>query len=236
MDLDLGDGFTFSAEGLDTTLAGRVKVTSGGGTLAGRGTISAVRGTYYAFGQRLTIERGRLIFAGPLDNPALDIVALRKNLAVEAGVELTGTVKVPQVRLVSMPPVPDGEKLAWLVTGRGLDRATAADLSTLSLASAALLGSGGRPISAQIAQRFGLDDIAFRSGGVRRANGDPPLAGQVVSFGKRLTDDLTIAYEQGLTIASNALRIEYALTRTLTLRAEAGTISSIGVFYRRAFE
>ncbi len=237
LDLDLGDGLTFTAEGLDTMFAGRVRITSDGGALAGRGTISAARGTYYAFGQRLTIDRGRLIFDGPLDNPALDIVALRRNLAVEAGVELTGTVRVPQVRLVSTPPVSDGEKLAWLVTGRGLDRASAADLSTLSLASAALLGSGGRPVTAQIAQRFGLDDIAVRSGGVaRRTNGDAPLAGQVVSFGKRLSDNLTIAFEQGLTVASNALRIEYALTRTLTLRAEAGTVSNIGVFYRRAFE
>ena len=38
-------------------------------------------------------------------------------------------------------------------------------------------------------------------------------------------------YEQGLTVATNALRIEYALSRTLTLRAEAGTVSSLGLYY-----
>ncbi len=70
-----------------------------------------------------------LLFDGPVDNPALDVVALRKNIAVEAGVELTGTVKVPRVRLVSNPPVPDGEKLSWLLTGQGLDRANRADLA-----------------------------------------------------------------------------------------------------------
>ena len=72
------------------------------------------------FGQRLTIERGRLIFDGPIDNPALDIVALRKNLQVEAGVKVTGTARVPRVELTSEPPVPDGEKLSWLVLGQGL--------------------------------------------------------------------------------------------------------------------
>ena len=37
-------------------------------------------------------------------------------------------------------------------------------------------------------------------------------------------------------MATNALRIEYALTRTLTLRAEAGTVSSLGLYYRRTFD
>ena len=54
--------------------------------------IRTVDGTYIAFGQKLTIDRGRVIFDGPPDNPALDVVALRKNLAVEAGIEITGSL------------------------------------------------------------------------------------------------------------------------------------------------
>ena len=116
--LDLGRNLRFAAEGLDTHLAGRLKLTSrAGGVLEGRGTIRTVRGTYWAFGQRLDIDRGRVIFDGPLANPSLDIVALRRNLAVEAGVEITGNVRVPIVRLTSNPPVPDSEKLSWLLTG-----------------------------------------------------------------------------------------------------------------------
>ena len=58
----------------------------------------------------------------------------------------------------------------------------------------------------------------------------------MVAFGKRITDRLSLVYEQGLTVASNALRIEYALTRTLTLRAEAGVVSSVGLYFRRTFD
>jgi translocation and assembly module TamB len=57
-----------------------------------------------------------------------------------------------------------------------------------------------------------------------------------VSIGKRLTDKLSVAWEQGLTVATNALRIEYALTTSLSVRAEAGTVSGLGLFYRRNFE
>jgi hypothetical protein len=37
-------------------------------------------------------------------------------------------------------------------------------------------------------------------------------------------------------VATNALRMEYALSRTLTLRAEAGVVGSFGIYYRRSFD
>ena len=40
-------------------------------------------------------------------------------------------------------------------------------------------------------------------------------------FGKRISDRLSLGYEQGLSLASSALRLEYALSRQVTLRAEA---------------
>jgi translocation and assembly module TamB len=230
----LGRDFRFSGEGLDTRLAGRVHVTTTpAGTLAGEGTIRAVAGTFSAFGQRLEIDRGRLIFAGPVDNPALDVVALRKNLAVEAGVELTGTVKVPRVRLVSNPPVPDNEKLSWLLTGHGTEGASRNDLAMLGAASASLFAKGDKPITQRIANSIGLDDISVRDSGSTITG---QTSSQVVAFGKRISDRLNLVYEQGLTAATNALRIEYTLTRTLTLRAEAGIVSSLGLYYRRTFD
>ncbi|MEO6565103.1 MAG: translocation/assembly module TamB domain-containing protein, partial [Casimicrobiaceae bacterium] len=234
LDVGFGSNFRFSGDGLETRLEGRVQVTNdAAGVLFANGTIRAVEGTYYVFGQRLVIDRGNLVFNGRADNPGLDVVALRKNLAVEAGVEVLGTVRVPRVRLVSNPPVPDGEKLSWLITGQGLDRASRADLAALSAASASLLGGGKTPLSTQIANRLGLDDISFRESSAAATGG---ASGQVVALGKRISDRLSIVYEQGLTVASNALRIEYALSQTLTLRAEAGTVSSVGIFFRRVYK
>jgi len=234
LEVALGDDLRFTGEGLDTGLAGTLRVaTAANGTLVARGSIRAVSGTYFVFGQRLEIDRGQLIFDGPADNPAIDVVALRKNLAVEAGVEVTGTVRVPRVRLVSNPPVSDGEKLSWLMTGQGLDRASRADLAALGSASASLLGKGQRPLTTTFANSLGLDDISLRERSNAVTSG---TTSQVVAFGKRINDKLTLVYEQGLTVANNALRLEYALTRTLTLRAEAGLISSLGVYFRRTYD
>jgi translocation and assembly module TamB len=184
-----------------------------------------VRGAYHAFGQRLELERGRLIFDGPVDNPRLDIRAMRKRQAVEAGVEVLGTVRSPFVRVVSDPALPEHEALSWLVLGRGSRDASTGDLAMLPLAAAALLNQGQS--DGGIAGRFGLDSI-----GMRRDT----VAGQIVTVGKRVTDDLYVVYEQGTGAAAQALKLEYNLGQRWLVRAEAGTTSAIGLFFRWAFD
>ena len=236
LELDFGERFEIIGEGLDAVVAGKVHViTAADGTLTGRGAINAERGTYTAYGQRLTIERGKLYFDGPLDNPGLDVLAVRKNLQVEAGVEVTGTVRVPRVQLTSTPPVPDNEKLSWLVVGHGLDRASNADLSALQIAFAAATDPNAPPIGQRVARTLGLDDISVRAADTSRTT-TSGAAGQVVALSKRLTDNLSLIYEQGLSVANNAVKIEYALTRGLTLRAEAGVVSGVGIYYSRSFD
>jgi len=233
LELDFGDRFAFVGEGFDTGLAGKVRVkTTDAGELVANGTIQAVRGTYTAFGQRLTIERGELYFVGPVDNPGLDVFALRKNLAVEAGVEVTGTVRVPRVQLTSNPPVPDNEKLAWLVLGHGLDNTTGAEAAALQAALGALAGVGGAPFGQRIARAFGVDDISLRASDATRTG----TGGQMVAVTKRLTDKLSLVYEQGLSVANNALKIEYSLSRNVTLRAEAGFVNGFGIYYSHSFD
>ncbi|HVF65798.1 MAG TPA: translocation/assembly module TamB domain-containing protein [Casimicrobiaceae bacterium] len=233
LEVALGRNLRFSGEGLDARLAGRVQITSkGGGSAMGKGVIRTVRGTYYAFGQRLDIERGRIIFDGPLDNPSLDIVALRKNLAVEAGVEIIGTVRAPLVRLTSEPPVPDNEKLAWLLTGGPSGSASARESAVIAAAASALSGRGGKPLTQRIAQQIGLDDISVAQ---RASTSSDPLSGQVVTLGKRVTDRLYVAYEQGISIASNMLRLEYVLSRYMTIAVFAGTESGVSLNFRRSW-
>jgi translocation and assembly module TamB len=233
LDLGLGPNFRFSGGGLESRLEGRVRFTNdAAGVLFAKGTIRAAEGTYTAFGQRLVIDRGNLIFDGRADNPGLDVLALRRNLAVEAGVEVQGTVRAPIVRLVSNPPVPEGEQLSWLITGQGLNRASSADLLALSAASASLLSGGQRPLASLLQSRLGVDDVSVREAG-SAAGGGP--SGQVIALSRRISDRLSVVYEHGLTAANNALRMEYALSQTLTLRASAGTVGSFGVYFWRAF-
>lgn len=232
--LDFGNDLHLIGQGLDAWISGRVVLTNPGGELVARGTVRTQRGTYTAFGQRLQIDRGQLTFNGAADNPALDILAMRKNQAVEAGVAVTGTVRTPLVRVVSEPAVSEGEALSWLMLGRGPADASRADLAMLPLAAASLFGKG-QPGGTSIASRFGLDTLAVRGSGGGNANAGA-LSNQVVAVGKRISHRLYVIYEQGLGGATNVLKIEYNLSRRLVLRAEAGEVSAAGLFFRHVFD
>src|SRR6185369_2244730 len=77
LDLDLttelGSRFVFAGAGLNTRLAGEVRLTARGRDLPrASGSIRTRGGRYEAYGQKLEIERGILSFNGLPDNPALD--------------------------------------------------------------------------------------------------------------------------------------------------------------------
>lgn len=65
--------------------------------------MSLDEGTFHAYGQDLRITKGLLIFAGPADNPTLEIEAVRNSETTEddvtAGVQVTGTASAPKVEL-----------------------------------------------------------------------------------------------------------------------------------------
>jgi translocation and assembly module TamB len=228
--LDFGDRFRIIGRGLNTALAGKIRVQTGpAGNLVAKGSVRTVRGTYMAFGQRLDLERGRLIFDGPIDNPALDIRAMRKMPSVEAGVELAGTLRKPFVRVVSEPAMPENEALSWLILGHAPGDATGADLTMLPVAAAALLGQDDAGTGG-VAQKFGLDSIGLRGGG------GGTTGSQFVTFGKRVADNIYVVYEQSLGAMANVLKLEFNLTRRVLLRAETGETSGLGIFYRWAFD
>jgi translocation and assembly module TamB len=246
----MGSSFYFNGRGLKSRLAGELRVRSDGrGALRGSGSIRTRGGTFDAYGQHLTIERGIVNFQGPLDNPGLNVVALRKNLPVEAGVEVTGTVLAPQVKLVSEPNVPDAEKLSWIVLGRGQDQAGGADAGLLMAAAGAILGGQGEGISAQLARGLGLDELSVVT--ATSGNGDSRLptttvaggqssrdasvAQQIVTVGKRLSTDAFLSFEQSLAGAESIVKITYYLTRRLSLIGRAGTDNSIDLFYTYSF-
>ena len=219
------------------------------------GTVRVRQGTYTAYGQRLEIERGQVVFNGALDNPVLDIVAMRRNQVVEAGVALGGTVLSPRLRLVSTPDVPDAQKLSWLVLGVGLDDvSTAGQGAALQAAAATLFGSNDGGLSAGLAGALGLDVLTVRgasAGGVFDPNFGASFPGQassggvpagtaatqnVVAIGKRLSSRVLLTYEQGLRGVWNLLRIQYDITNRLSIRAQAGTDSAVDMLYFYSFD
>ena len=237
LDIDLGREFRIRGAGLNGRLEGTLHVASAGvGLPRAVGTLTVEEGTYAVYGQKLDIDRGVLTFAGPIHNPGVDLYAVRKNpqpsLAgntVEAGVEVRGSALVPRAKLVSVPNVPDTEKLSWLVLGRGLESSSQTDFSLLSTAASGLLGGGqAAAVQAKIAGALGVDEFGI----------SPPGVGQggLLTLGKRISSRLFVAYEQGLGKVSNILKVRYTLSKRWAVQAQAGTESAVDALFTISFD
>ena len=232
--LDLGERFFIKGKGLDAQVGGSLRVRVDDGQLPrANGSIEVVKGTYAAYGQKLVIRRGILAFSGPIDNPGLNILAVRPvpeiEGNVEAGVEVRGNALAPRARLVSTPSVPDTEKLSWLVLGHGTDSASASQFDALSAAANALFGATqGASLQARMAQSIGIDEF-----GIGRAQG---LETTVLTFGKRISSRAFLTYEQGVSGASTLVKLRYQLSKRLSLQAETGTSTALDLFYTWSFD
>lgn len=225
--VELGDHFYIRASGLEGRLAGQLKVRrESGEPLHVTGIIAAHDALFDAFGQRLEVEHGMMNFQGPPDDPGLNILALRKGLEVEAGVEVTGTVRHPLVRLVSTPNVPDGEKLSWIVLGR-VPESGSVDTSLLLAAAGNILG--GQTVG-QFGQTLGVDEISLS-----QQTGAGSQQNQKVTLGKRLSARARISYEQGLSEVGGITKFTYMLTPRITIVTRTGTEDALDLFYSFRF-
>jgi len=229
--LNLGDDFLFKGAGLDARLGGQLRVFTLNDVLRGEGRIQVVEGRYAAYAQTLTIERGVLSFVGPIDNPGLDVLAVRKTPTVKVGVQVRGTVQRPLVTLYSDPALPETEKLSWLVLGHGLEKGGQQEFALLQIAAGALLGQAQSVgFQAQLAEALGIESF-----GVRAGEGED-LATTVVSVGKRISSQATLSYEQSLDGLNQVVKVLYQLSPRVRLEAQAGQPSSFDAFYTREYD
>jgi translocation and assembly module TamB len=230
--LGLGDDFRVSGRGLDARMAGQLHLTSpGNAPLRAQGEIKVAKGTFEIYGKKLDIDPGALYFAGPLDNPALDIRAMRKNQAVEAGVEITGTARNMEIRLVSVPDVPDMEKLSWLTLGRKLDTSSQSETEAMQRYGAALattIGTGS--FQSKVAHAVGLDEITVLPGTGGSSEGG------VVQLGKSVGNRIYLILEQRMSTAENIFKVNYRLSRDWSLRLESGDTDALDLFYTITFD
>ena len=237
LDLDLevrlllGERVLVDFGGIDARLNGDVIVTARGSeAINGRGKISVVKGDYAAYGMKLDISRGTLLFAGgPIDQPTLDILALRKTGEVQAGVRVGGTPRAPTVTLYSEPSMPDTDILSYIVLGRPMG-SDAGQADLLMIAAGALLAKGESTVlQDRLRRRVGLDVIDIQSG-------DGDLTTSVITVGKYLNPKLYISLGHSLFTGSNAVGLRYDISEHWQAESTVGEESGVDLFYKIEFQ
>lgn len=214
--LDAGERLRLRGRGLDTRLAGALRLTTPAGRPALHGDIRAVEGTYAAYGQKLTIEKGVISFVGTPDNPRLDIEATRPNTDIRVGVAITGTAENPRVRLFSEPEMSETDKLSWLVLGRGSGQLARAEAALLQRAVLALVSGEGDSPAGDLTRVIGLDELSVRQ------EDSAGVAETIVSVGKQISRRWYVGYERSLNATSGNWQLIYRIAQRFTVRAQAG--------------
>ena len=229
--LVLGEDVRIEGLGFTGRVQGQVRVLDqpGQATPVAQGELTVVDARYRAYGQDLTIEQGRLMFANsPLANPGLDIRAIRRQTQddVVVGLHITGRATAPKITLFSQPSLPQSEMLSYLVSGRSSKTGGGASTQMmLQIAQAAGLMAATDLAENSVARDLGLDEMSFET-----ALGTNELS---LVLGKYLTPRIYLRYVQGLGNGVQSVVMTYDWTRAIQLRAEVGTQSSgLDIFYR----
>ena len=221
----LGNRVNFFGFGFEGQLGGRLKVLEEPGQLTrGVGEISVVSGRYRAYGQYLDIENGRIIFTGgPINNPGLDVRAIRVSNAVTTGIHVRGRLNNPQLELFSQPAMGQTDILAYLLLGGPIDSASGEDGELMAKAALALGLAGGDKLARSIGDKFGFDEMRIESS----EGGDQ--ASMVV--GRYLSPKLYVSYGVGLIESFNSLNLRYQISDRWQLKAESGENHGADVLY-----
>jgi translocation and assembly module TamB len=221
LQLVMGDRVSFDGFGLRGKLTGRlILIDEPERPVIGRGRIGIKEGTYKAYGQDLRIERGYALFAdSPVENPGLDVRAVRDLDQVTAGVQVSGTLKRPKIDLFSTPAMSEGDVLSYLLTGRAQGEGGGESLGV----AAAIRASGAGMMAEEIGRQFGLDELRLDAGsGLEDAS---------VVAGTYLSPRLYIQYINELASRQTKVRLRYDINRRLQLEAETGKTQAGDLYY-----
>ncbi|HJY41476.1 MAG TPA: translocation/assembly module TamB domain-containing protein, partial [Steroidobacteraceae bacterium] len=217
--VDMGDDVRVDAFGLQGRIVGGVGTTSHTGeTPVGRGELAVDDGRYEALGQKLEINRGRLLFdASPLDDPGLDIEARRHIETTEVGLNVRGTLQEPRLTFFSDPSMTQSQIMSYLLTGKSVDSITGTETKSISTARDSLALQGGGFLAGQIGRVIGIEEV-----GVESTVNSAGEANTALVLGKFLSPRLFVSYGISLTESINTLKLRYTISDKWVLKTEAG--------------
>jgi translocation and assembly module TamB len=232
----LGDKVLVKAEGIDARLTGDLSLRGENSKeMVARGEIQVAQGHYNAYGQKLEITRGRLLFNGPADRPTLDVLALRKIgrgfEEVQAGVTVTGPIQSPLIRLYSKPAMPETDILSYIVLGHPLSKGGDKEQTTLLMEAAGALLSAGESVllKNQLSGGLGIDTLDVQTGG-----GD--ISRSLVTVGKYLNPRLYVGLGGSLFTNTYQIILRYSLTKNLEVESKTGTVSGANIYFKIEFD
>lgn len=255
--LQMGNEVMLGIKGLQGLLTGNIRLQqSPEQPLTARGELTIKEGKYQAYGQNLVIDNGQLVFNGPLENPSLNVRAVRQFkrtdgfsssnqlMNVQAGniqtldfgnkttvgIAVTGRVHAPKVQLFSIPSsLSQADILSLLLLGKPANQANKASGQLLMAAVSALNldgGSGNSKLLQQLKNALGVD-VSLESNTEYSQKTNQSTDRTAVVVSKTLSKRLALSYNFGLSQTdSNTLTLKYLLSKFFSIQISANMTAS----------
>lgn len=155
--------------------------------------------------------------------------------SITVGVEVTGYLKNPAIRLFSNPAtLSQSDILSFLVLGRPLTQASSADGELLFRALSAMNigGNEGSQITQQLQSTFGLDIFNVETQSQYDPSQNMVTSSTSLVIGKMLSPKLMLNYSIGLLQNTNIVKVKYFLTPKWIFQTQTdGTNEGVDILY-----
>ena len=215
--------------GLESKIAGDLAIKmSQGAPIIATGELNLIDGTYLAFGQDLIISTGQIGFSGSIEQPFLNIKAIRNPDTtandVVAGVTLTGNVEQPTLKVFSEPAMDQAQALAYLLNGQPLgegDSSSDAMLTQLLLSQGVSRSEG---VVSKVGETIGLSDVSLSSTG----SGDNTK----LEISGYVAPSLQVKYSVGVFDSLSEVAIRYQLLSQFYVEITSGLNQNVDLLYK----
>ena len=228
IEVDMPGKVRVHGRGLETDWSGKISVTGTVNEPLVSAKLNLQRGTLDIIGRRFTLTTGSVELV-PEDHgdPRFNVVAAIDSGDVNGQMEVSGRMSAPQLKVTTVPPLPEDEALARLMFGKGTGSLSGIEALQLASAISEITGTtgGGSGVLDSFRNTLGVDvlDVGTDSDG-----------NMTVGAGRYLSDGVYVGVEQGASANSSGVVVNIELTDNLNLETEAGADSSgrVGVDWK----
>lgn len=232
--VQIDQALAIDAFGLTSQLQGNLNlIQNPDQALSGYGDLELIDATYKAMGQNLLINKGQLIFTSVLQNPMLNIEAIRdpKDTMdnVTAGLYILGDAKAPRLTIFSTPAMNQQQALSYLLRGRALD--SSSNGNNNSMAMSMLLNSGigqSNQFVGELGDSLGIDNLSLNTSG----SGDSTKL-EVSGY---LAPKLQVRYGVGVFDGTPEVGLRYQLSNKFFIDFVNNTSQTFDLLYKFSFD
>ena len=230
VNIKLLDNVKIDSFGLESNITGAISIVlDEDGNLFSDGMLQFENGRYRSFGQDLYIRKGQVVFSGSVENPYINVEAIRNTELTEdnviVGIRLIGPVKKPVFTIFSEPDMQQTRMISYLLRGRDINSEdeTSQDVVITTMLVGSSLGQG-KDVIGFLGDTLGVKDFAIDT----RGQGDDTrleVSGYVLP-------GVQIRYGIGLFSDLSEVVVRYEIIPKLYIELVTGVDSAVDLYYK----